>query len=174
MGAHLVVVWADPGVTTGWCVVRVSIADLMACGQVELAARGQIWWQSGQFRSPTTSVAVDSYLALCRVAWEKAAEDDVVVIGCEGFSLGMLSRDVALLEPVRFLAVFIDRLRESGVEVQVQMPGDRMVITDARLKLWDMWKPGAEHARDAQRHALLFLRRFSQQERLRRAVGWQG
>ncbi len=173
-GASLVVVWADPGVTTGWCVVRVPIKELLAVGQVALALSGRTWWRSGQFRFTETSASVDAYLGLCRVAWERAGENDIVAIGAEGFSLQMLSSDDALLEPVRFLAILRDRLRGTGVGVQVQWPGDRLVISDDRLKLWDMWKPGAEHGRDAQRHALLFLRRFSQQEKLRLSLGWEG
>lgn len=168
----LVVVWADPGVTTGWCVLRVPISYLLERGQV--GATSRLWWRIGQFRTGGTSASVDSFLALCRAAWEKAGEEDVVVLGCEGFSLGMLSRDVALLEPVRFLAVLEDRLRGTGVGVEVQMPGERSIITDERLKLWGMWEAGVNHGRDAQKHALAFLRRFASQEELRKKVGWEG
>lgn len=169
----LVVVWADPGVTTGWSVHRVEVSLLLREGQVGSVSR--LWWRSGQFRSPGTSEAVDSYLALCRAAWEKAEPEDLVVIGCESFSLRMQSSDPALLEPVRFLAVLNDRLRESGVEVQTQGASEmKNIITEQRLRLWGLWKQGAEHGRDAQRHGLLFLRRFASQEKLRKAVGWEG
>lgn len=168
----LVVVWADPGVTTGWCVLRVPVYALLERGQVGCSP--WLWWRIGQFRHADTSASVDSFLALCRVAWERAGEEDIVVIGCEGFSLQMLSTDVALLEPVRFLSVLKDRLRGTGVGVEVQMPGERSVITDARLRLWDMWVPAVDHGRDAQRHALVFLRRFAAQDSLRKRVGWQG
>lgn len=173
-GPALVVVWADPGVTTGWCVLRVPIAKLLSEGQV--GSRRWLWWKVGQYRSADTSSAVDSYLALCRAAWEKAGDEDVVAIGCEGFSLGMQSRDPALLEPVRFLAVLTDRLRGagSGVMAEVQMPGERSVITDARLRLWDLWVPGPDHQRDALKHGLVFQRRFAGQEKLRKRLGWDG
>jgi hypothetical protein len=169
-GPALVVVWADPGRATGWCVVRVNIAELLRLGQV--GTTGITWWRSGKFSYDVTSASVDSYLSLCRAAWEKAGEDDVVVIGCEDFSLGMQSRDYWLLEPVRFLAVLQDRLRGTGVRVETQMPGERNVITDERLKLWGLWKPGPEHPRDAQKHALAFLRRFASQEKVRARYGW--
>jgi hypothetical protein len=104
--------------------------------------------------------------------WERSEEEDIVVIGCEGFSLEMLTRDYWLLEPVRFLAVLEDRLEGTGVTVAVQMPNDRTVITDDRLKAWGVWKPGAEHARDAQRHALRFLRSFATHKEVRRRHGW--
>lgn len=173
-GPGLVVVWADPGITTGWCVLRVPIRALLSLGQV--GSVRFMWWKVGQFRSGSTSEAVDSYLALCRAAWERAGEEDIVVIGCEGFSLQMLSTDVALLEPVRFLAVLLDRMRAAGGEasVEVQMPGERTVISDDRLRLWGLWVPALGHGRDALRHAVVFLRRFAGQEKLRKRVGWDG
>lgn len=171
-GPALVVVWADPGVTTGWCVLRVDIEKLIALGQV--GVRRWLWWKVGAFRHETTSASVDSFMALGRAAWERAGEEDVVVMGYEGFSLEMQSRDVALLEPVRFEAVLKDRLRGTGVTAERQMPGERHVITDARLRLWDMWVPGLDHPREALKHGLVFLRRFAGQEMLRKRCGWEG
>jgi hypothetical protein len=176
-GPALVVVWADPGVTTGWSLHRVNVAELLLRGQVGSVSR--LWWRSGQFRTTGTSESVDAYLALVRAAYEKAGEEDVVVIGCESFTLMMQSTDPALLEPVRFLAVLEDRLRgtEYGREVGVQVQGAsemKKTITEERLRLWGLWKPGTEHGRDAQRHGLLFLRRFASQPLLRKRVGWEG
>jgi hypothetical protein len=168
----LVVVWADPGITTGWSVHRVSIPVLLARGQV--AATSVTWSRVGQYRSGDTSSAVDSYLNLCRAVWEKSDDSDVVVLGCEGFRLMMNSTDEALLEPVRFLAILRDRLRGTGVGVEVQYPAERSVITDERLRLWGLWHPALVHGRDAQKHGLAFLRRFAGQEALRKRVGWGG
>lgn len=165
----LVVVWADPGEHLGWSVHRVPIARLVVAGQV--GSVRETWWRTGVVRAGSTTASVDSYLALCRAAWERAGEDDVVVVGTEGFSLEMLSRDLSLLEPVRFNAVLMDRLHGTGVRVEVQQPGERKVITDARLQTWGLWKPGSGHARDAQRHGLLFLRRFATQPHLRARYG---
>lgn len=174
-GAALVVVWADPGVTTGWSVHRVVVSELLVRGQV--GSVGRMWWRSGQYRSAGTSEAVDSYLNLVRAVYEKSGEEDIVVIGCEGFTLMMQSTDPALLEPVRFLAVLQDRLRETEygreVGVQVQQPGERSIISEDRLRLWGLWKPGMVHARDAQQHGLAFLRRFATQPLLRKRVGWE-
>lgn len=169
-GPALVVVWADPGKMTGWSVHRVNIEELLRVGQVGAVSR--MWWRVGQFGATSTSSAVDSYLNLCRAVWEKSTDGDVVVLGCEGFTLMMNSKDYWLLEPVRFLAVLKDRLRGSGVGVEVQGSGDAMkVITDARLRSWGLYRPGSEHARDAQRHGLLFLRRYASQSDLRLRVG---
>lgn len=169
VGPALTVVWADPGVATGWSVHRVNIRRLLTMGQV--ASMDRVWWRIGQFRTAGTSASVDHYLDLCRAVYERSDESDVVVIGCESFTLRMQSTDPALLEPVRFLSVLQDRLRGSGVEVQMQSPSDaKKAITDDRLGLWGVYQPGAEHARDAQRHGLLFLRRYCSDERLRKRV----
>lgn len=173
MGASLVVVWADPGVTTGWAVVKVPVEALLARGQV--GSVSEMRYRVGQFRSEGTSEAVSSYLNLARAAWERLAdEEDLFVIGCEGFILRMQSTDPALLEPVRFLAVLRDRLRESGQGVEVQMPSEmKNVITEQRMRLWGLWEGGVQHGRDAFGHALLFLRRFASQEEVRKRVGWE-
>lgn len=162
----LVVVWADPGISTGWSVHRVPLADLLARGQVGSTA--VTWSRVGQYRSSSTSAAVDSYLSLCREVHDRLDEEDIMVVGCEGFTLMMQSTDPALLEPVRFLAVLRDRLREAEVYVEVQGASDaKKMITDERLKLWGLWQPGQDHGRDAQRHGLLFLRRFCNNPKVR-------
>lgn len=168
-GPALVVVWADPGRNVGWSVHRVNKEELLAKGQV--GSVGRMWWRIGVFRAASTSGAVDSYLNLCRAVWEKSDAEDTVVIGCEGFTLMMNSKDPDLLEPVRFLAVLRDRLRETGVAVEVQQPGEREVITDVRLRSWGLWVPGPDHPRDAQKHGLVFLRKYASQPRLRERLG---
>lgn len=169
----LVVVWADPGDTTGWSIHRAPIGLLLREGQV--GAMRQVKWQIGQFKPGNTSSSVDQYLDLCRAAYERLCdEEDIFVIGREGFILMMQSTEPSLLEPVRFNAVLDDRLRGTGVWAETQMPSAaKNTITDQRLKLWGVYKPGAEHARDAQRHGLLFLRRFATDKRLREKHGWK-
>lgn len=170
----LVVVWADPGVTTGWSIHRVPIGLLLREGQV--GAMRQTKWSSGQFSPGNTSASVDMYLDLARAAYERIAdEEDVFVIGREGFTLRILTTEPSLLEPVKFNAVLDDRLRGSGWWAETQQPSEaKNTITDARLKLWGVHKPGADHARDAQRHGLLFLRRFAADRRVRERYGWEG
>jgi hypothetical protein len=174
MGTYrsLVVCWADPGETIGWSLHKVSCKHLLAHGQV--GSVSVMRWSTGQFKARGTSEGVDQYLGLCRLAYERACdEDDIFVIGAEDFVLMQYSTDRALLEPVRFNAVLDDRLRGSGQVVEKQMPGDAMKeITDQRLMLWGLYKAGAGHGRDAQRHGLLFLRRWAADERLRSRTGW--
>lgn len=170
----LVTVWADPGITTGWSIHRVPIGLLLREGQV--GAMRQIKWSSGQFNPGSTSASVDQFLDLARAAYERLCdEEDVFCLGSEDFILRMMSTERSLLEPVRFNAVLDDRLRGTGMWAERQSSSDAMkTITDARLKLWGAYKPGADHARDAQRHGLLFLRRFAADVRVRQRYGWEG
>lgn len=168
---YLVVVWADPGVTTGWSLHRVPGKLLLAHGQV--GSMNAVRWSTGQFSASNTSESVDQYLGLCRAVYERVCgEEDVFVIGSERFTLMMQSTDAALLEPVRFNAVLEDRLRGTGQRVEYQGASDKDVITDQRLMLWDAYKPGAGHARDAQRHGLLYLRRWATHSHVRARSGW--
>jgi len=75
---------------------------------------------------------------------------------------------------VRGVAGVGDRGGGAGGGVETQGASEmKKQMTEPRLKLWGRWKPGAEHGRDAQRHCLLFLRRFASQPELRRRVGYQ-
>lgn len=156
---RLVVIWFDPGVTVGWCLLRVPLDRLLDNGQV--AARPWVQFKAGQYKMGGTSANVDRALDMARVADVDLCEDgDRFVLGAEGFTLRMLSMDEELLEPVRWLAVLRDRLRGSGQALEIQGASDALrTITDDRLKAWDLWH-SSEHARAATKHALLYLRRY--------------
>jgi hypothetical protein len=172
------VCWFDPGVTTGWALVKAPMAKLLTEGQV-----GSVRWTSwkcGQFKggdagSPweRTSVNVDRALAVARRAYAVAPDDgDVFVLGAENFTLRMLSMEWELLEPVRWLAVMRDRLRDSGMVLEIQEPSDALrTITDQRLMAWAMYNSTAPHGRAAMSHALLFLRRWAKDPTLRERAG---
>lgn len=171
MSALVVVSW-DPGETTGWAIHRVSAKLLLEEGQVGSVSRMK--WNSGQFNEGSTSRNVDRFLDVARVAFQEVArEEDVFALVGESFTLRMLSMDPSLLEPVRFNAVVSDRLRGKDMFIDWQTPSDALkTITDQRLMLWGLYRPGSEHARDAQRHGLLFLRRFYSDPSVRARLGW--
>jgi hypothetical protein len=108
--------------------------------------------------------------------YEHGWEDDVFVLVLEGFRLRILSMDDNLLAPQRVLDRLCDRLyvRRSRVPVFFQTPSEAMsTVTDARLKDWAMYdRHSGEHARDADRHAILFLRKFADNRRLRSSLGF--
>lgn len=97
----------------------------------------------------------------------------------EDFILRMYSKGRDLLTPVRLNAM-LDYALETQLGVCVthrQQPSEaKSVVTDARLKIWGFYTSagGQEHARDADRHAILFLRKAKDPQRgaLRRAVWW--
>lgn len=168
---NLVVAWFDPGITTGWALVRVPVKRLMENGQVQSIRWTQ--WKCGQYNfAGDTSASVDRALEIARTAYVEVCEaGDVFVLGSEGFTLRMLSMDAALLEPVRFNSIIDDRLRgnEGGLWCERQQPSDaKKTITDQRLRNWSTWHP-SDHARDGLRHAFLFLRRWCSQPALRSA-----
>lgn len=174
MSRHLVVVSADPGVTTGWAVHRIPACRLLAEGLV--ACAGLLRCSVGQFRGGSTSDNVDAFLNLARATYEELTEEgDAWAMVVESFSLRMLSSDPALLEPERFASVLRDRLRGTGQGVEWQQPSEALsTITDARLGLWGLAEhsAGRAHGRDAQRHGLYYARRWSSDGNVRRRSGW--
>jgi len=175
MSGRLVVVSADPGVTTGWAVMHIPTEPLLAEGLVPNIKRMRL--KCGQFNMSNTSENVDRFLAVGRAVYEEATDDeDYFVMTSEWFTLRMLSMDPTLLEPVCFNAVLKDRLRGTAQGVEWQHPVEAMTaITDQRLALWgllDATRHVPDHGRDAVRHALLLARRFVADRRVRLRVGW--
>lgn len=173
---RLVVCWFDPGVTTGWAIVRVPIKVLRSRGQVGSVPDMKV--STGQYRCDTTTERVDRALDIARTCYEEVAdEEDVMVVGHEGFTLRMLSMDPEMLEPVRWLAVWDDRFSPPRAEfplpVERQDPSLMNTIGDDRLRLWGLWQPGREHGRAALKHALVYLRRFADQKVVRQRARYE-
>lgn len=178
----LVVLAFDPGETTGWSVWRAPIETLCTQGTPKTLARCK--WALGQIRPADAdlrrgegdSATVDRMLEVGRWSYEEFVhEDDEFVLVREGFTLRMMSMDPNLLAPVRVNAIFKDRMRAAGNPYQMyeQQPGEaKRVVTDQRLRAWGVYRPGMEHARDAERHAILFLRRVASTPALRRRIGF--
>lgn len=81
----------------------------------------------------------------------------------EDFLLRKKVMDRELLSPVRLTAALELAIEYEGLQMTLhrQTPADKASITDARLKDWGLYKRagGMEHARDADRHSILFLRK---------------
>lgn len=139
-GQNLVICGVDPGITTGWAVLRgVEVVD---CGECKAVLEG-------------VSSALD------RFVW--GTEAGVVVI--EDFRLrpgGIGGTQWSGLSPV-WVGAWIEALLWNegwtGV-VAKQMPAAaKSVMTDQKLKAMGLWKVGSVHVRDAIRHAALFQRK---------------
>lgn len=178
-GPALVVMAYDPGETTGWSCWRVPVATLLTLGTRRTLARSA--WALGQIRASAEALRagdgdsdmVDKMLEIGRWAYEEfVLEDDEFVFVHEGFTLRMMSMDRNLLAPVRVNAIWLDRLRGKGIQIYQQQPSEaKSVVTDARLREWGVYEPGMEHARDGQRHAILFIRKFASTPALRKRIG---
>jgi len=137
------VIAIDPGGTTGWSLISVHPGSLVETS-----------FHTGISTDGEFSGVYD--LAKFIHTWPCAA---VVV---EDFTLNQFRRDRDLLSPVRITAALGYCLWRSGRDYHVQSPGDaKRICSDERLKEWRMYDPVGSlvHARDADRHALLFLRK---------------
>lgn len=197
-GKNLVIFALDPGGGTGWSALKVPVARLVATG----ATRTLPWcrWRHGAvLRSGAlgvghlaTAISDSRHVTLImdqartihqefvfladEEDQEKGWESDVFVFVFESFSLRLLTMDTNLLSPVRVLDRVLDRLwlAESRIPIFFQSPSEaKTSVTDDRLKRWSMYDShSGEHARDADRHAIYFLRRFSDSQSLRLALGF--
>jgi hypothetical protein len=168
----LPVVAVDPGGTTGICALRIP-AKLLTDGHD---------WASNFY----PGIEVTAYEQWPEAAAVEAVFGMVLTVACgfegrfplviEDFSLRQMSRDRALLSPVRVGERIQERLADSPlapcVHVVMQTPSEaKGTITDARLKLWGLYRRrGGPHARDALRHAVHLLRRARASEALRKEV----
>lgn len=154
------VVAIDPGGTTGWAVLMVhpealTDPDTSILGNIEHFASGQV---GGDERHQ-----VKELLELLDV-WPEAA------VCIEDFVLRKMLRDRALLSPVRITAVLDYAMWRAGRRTFKQAPSEaKGIATDDRLRSWGLYirEGGEEHARDATRHAITFLRRAKEKPRLR-------
>jgi len=172
------VIAIDPGGTTGWSLMQVDPEAL--CDRSRKVLPGIFDHQHGQVdcgvrrgNLDTTlhaGISTDGEFAgvydiakLCR-EWPCAA----VVI--EDFQLRQMRRDRELLSPVRIGTAIGYTLWIQGRDYFVQQPADaKNVCSDALLKEAKMYDPYGNlvHARDADRHALLFLRKLKTNADLR-------
>lgn len=149
------VVALDPGETTGWAVFGVYMIALRS-GEYSILSNID-FWSEGQITGPE-DLQAKKMVDLCE-AWPAAHR---VV---EDFVLRKFTQSRSLLAPVRITAKFEHGLwlrDPDDCKYILQQPSLAMTaVTDERLKAWGYWNPlvGQEHARDAVRHAITWLRR---------------
>jgi hypothetical protein len=168
------VVWFDPGGVTGWAVFSVHPDALV--DHTFRILENITHWACGQFVGGEAE-QVDQMLDLAR-SWPGAA------IGTEDFILRKFDRGRELLAPVRMNAAFNYAMRrgmvadpklgkQKLVKVQYQLSSLAMTtMTDDRLKALGYYERtvGLQHARDAVRHAITFLKRIKEKPQLRAEV----
>lgn len=156
------IVSIDPGGTTGWSVMAVHPEAL--CHPDVAILHNIEHWSHGQITGPEDDQAAE-ILGLIDT-WPGCA------VLFEDFILrtSVTSREV--LSPVRITArVEFGLYLSGGQRVWKQMPSEaKAVATDERLKQWGFYERagGMEHARDADRHGLVWLRKCKPREFMRR------
>lgn len=92
------------------------------------------------------------------------------LIVCESFTLreGIYGAD---LSPVYIIGALEAFNRASKVEIKYQAPSQKSLCDDARLKKMGLHQRGKQHANDAIRHAIIYLRNSLHKPTLK--LGWQ-
>lgn len=184
-GRGLVVVSFDPGVTTGWAVHRLDLDSLVGRGFVETIYDDTSGFALGEIRGDGSDESemdmAEAMVGLVRSAYVLGdyAGGDLFAIVMEDFVLRRSEASRSLLAPVRVFSRFEMALRgvTSGAGVVLpyfkQSAADaKNVVTDERLRRWNVYEEsvGAVHARDAQRHGILFARKVASVNPLQRAL----
>lgn len=151
----------DPGGSTGICTVWYWPEGLES-GTVPLQ-HCLMGWEASCLRGSENEQAAQ----VMRWISDRSIEESDVVI--EDFILRSAIKGRELLSPVRITAKLEYHLwrgfkdaagGKRSMEAYKQSPNDaKGVVTDERLKLMTMYTPGPDHARDATRHAVLWLRK---------------
>lgn len=171
-----VVVAFDPGGTTGWSMMRLDLGKLLdpkvrAHEVVASWYHGEIdcGSQSGSAANAAQAHGTDlgqaetgeaAGIAMCeRLVGIAGPRRTAVVI--EDFILRTQTQSRDALSPVRITAGLNQLLWETKtVTMFKQQPSEaKTTCTDDRLKQWGFYDRGSRHARDADRHALVFLRK---------------
>jgi len=153
----------DPGGSTGICTVWYW-AEGLASPSVPMQ-KCLLAWQSACLRGGENEQTLEILRWFANRSFGQDRADMVI----EDFILRSAIKGRELLSPVR-IGHKVDYQLWRGLKVASgerlrfepywQSPGDaKSVMTDERLKLMAMYTPGPDHARDATRHALMWLRK---------------
>jgi len=165
--------WFDPGGTTGWSRMSCSVEALT---DSDVSVLGTLEWEHGEIRCLEDEEAgLDQWLAV-------ASEVPGACIGIEDFVPRFFNSSWDFYSPMRLTAaakwIFHAQLGTESVHIKKQEASDaKDEITNDRLKRWGLYerKGGLEHARDADRHAILWLRKCKGTDkvsRTRRQEAW--
>ena len=152
----------DPGTHTGWCVLWFD-PDVVFNKGLPIA-RSHLAYHCGMLLGDEMS-QVDHLVALGK-KYRVGGEGLAVVH--ESFRVRSVHMEEEFLSPARVTAAHryalhrgvrdFDGVRRRRRVFMQEAVDAKSVATDARLQLMDMYLPGADHPRDATRHAVLWVR----------------
>lgn len=124
----MMILWLDPGKTTGWA---------------RFSSRDSLPWKWGQVRQEHVWPLLET--------WSLYKED--LHIGYESFKLRY--GRYPDLSPVEVIGVIKEWARQKHIPISTQSPSEVMGFwTNERLKGMGLYQPGKPHAMDAMRHLL--------------------
>lgn len=149
--ADLVSVMAlDPGGTTGWALLTVPRRNISNRHQGSVLDDVQL--ECGQ-------IFGEEHDAIEEIATLVIGHLEAALV-IEDFIVRRMDPSREFLSPVRIMTVIEHDCYRLKRPSWRQSPADaKTVVTDDRLKRWGLWTKGQQHARDATRHGILFLRR---------------
>lgn len=161
----------DPGGVTGWSLLilrrKYADTDILEEGNQKLALNTKIKWWHGEIDCRKSNSIGFATLRKVLEDWPSAA------IVAESFFIRQRAVDLA---PVKFLALLDDYAWQNRRKVFYQQASQaKTTATDDRLRQWNCYtaEGGLGHARDADRHVLLFMRRcFGAQGKWLREQAW--
>jgi hypothetical protein len=173
---HIALLALDPGGMTGWSIVTTTIDKIMD-PTIQAAEVPDEWWhgeidcRAKDKKETLWREAESEGVAAIEHLYESIPAVHVGVV-IEDFLIRRFDKSRPFLSPVRLTAALDQLMFDRGVWTDRQTPADAMkTCTDDRLKQWDFYVgDGLGHARDADRHMLLFIRRLRSKASLRRKV----
>lgn len=143
----------DPGGTTGWALFCMHPDAVGPDPLIHLFGPygNLIWWTAGEFTGRQDE-QVDQIVELVK-EWPDAR------LVTEDFKVRQLNAE---LDPVEINATVLWATRPRYWVKQHSVLA-MSTVTDQRQKDWGFWIPGKEHARDAVKHSITFLKRKKEQ-----------
>jgi len=142
----------DPGETIGWALAPSSAITSWDASKIE---RGEIDAKTPRNGWTGRTAGVLAVLVMMK-------ERNVETLIVEGWNprpgATMTAKSV---EPIYILSALAFALEQKwwGGEYIVQMPSEKGVMTNDRLKKAGLWTVGKDHARDATRHLVVYVRK---------------
>jgi hypothetical protein len=151
--------WIDPGVVSGVAVVWFDPKAVLARKPISKCVLA--WW-CGELRGDERVQIARFHAMALSLGHGDPDWSPGLVVGAESFDVRRLDRSAAFLSPVRIAHTLDFLFWRRETVMQWQTPSDaKVTMTDARLKVWNMYTKGPDHQRDATRHCLLWLRKLS-------------